>query len=184
MLADLLNTLVQIAAYIWPFRIINQWERGLYTIFGRIYFRELGPGLYPVIPWFCDVKEIPVSWDYVESGRLDLIIKDGRTLSCEIIAKMRVVQLQVAWVAFHDYEIDRRKMLRAVVSTALREADAERFEPARRGRLLGSSLLKAVQDGAAPIGCEVETVDVTTFILGARTYRLITESASTGAETG
>lgn len=175
MLNDLVQALVQIVQFLWPFRIINQWERGLYTVFGRIVW-ELGPGLYPVIPWFCDVCEIPTSWDFVESGRLDLTLKDDRTLSCEAIAKMRVVDMKKAWVAFHDYEVDRRKMLKAVVSELLQEADAERFEPSRRGRLLGTSMLKAVQEGASAIGCEVESVRVTTFVLGARTYRLLTES--------
>lgn len=177
MFADLVSAIVQVVQFIWPLRIVNQWERGLYTIFGRIKW-EVGPGIYPVVPWFCEVHEIPTSWDYVESGRLDLTLKDGRLLSCEAIAKMRVVELQKAWVAFHDYEVDRRKMLKAVVSELLQEADPERFEPGRRGRLLGSSLLKAVQDGAAPIGVECESVRVTTFVLGARTYRLLTEHAA------
>lgn len=178
MFADLVSAVVQIIGFLWPFRIVEQWERGLYTFCGRIAGKELAPGLYPVVPWFCDVKEIPMSWDYVESGRLDLTLRDGRTLSGEAVAQMRVVDLRKAWVAFHDYEVDRRKMLRAVVSELLQEADPERFEPSRRGRLLGSSLLKAVQEGAAPIGCEVYAVQMTTFILGARSYRLLTDVAA------
>lgn len=173
MFAELVNLLISVCQFIWPFRMVEQWERGVKTSFGRITDTQVSPGVYFVIPWFMDVKEIPGSWDYVESGRMDLTLKDGRTLSCEATAKMRVVDFGKAWADFHDYETDRHRMLRAVVSELLQEADPERFEPARRGRLLGGSLLKAVQDGAAPIGCEVESVQMTTFVVGHRTFRLL-----------
>lgn len=176
MLGDFLRSLVDFASYLWPFAIVHQWERGIYFIFGRPKFGLLQPGLYPKIPWFTDVHPIGVTWSYVKTGRLDLVLKDDRILSCDVTAKMRVIDPLRAYLEYHDFEHDAVLMLEAVASETLTEADAERFTAARRGRLLGGSMLKAVQDGASSIGYEVESVQFTTFILNAKTVRLLTEN--------
>lgn len=178
MLTELLNTLAQFAEFLWPFRVVHQWKLGIFIFCGRATRIGLKPGIYPVVPWFMDVDQVTVAWDYVESGRLDISLKDGRSLSCEVIAKMRVADVGKAWIDFHDYQKDRRLMLRAAVAETLTEADPERFEPERRGRLLGGSLLKAVQSGGAPIGLEIESVQVTTFILQPKVVRLLTDQAA------
>jgi len=187
MLNDLWQLVVQFAEFLWPFRIISQWERALYLVNGRVVIpwrwvafrwqaldsQELPPGLYLVFPFFATIHQVAIAWDYVDSGRLDLTLKTGEALSCEAVAKMRVVDLYKAYVGFHDYEIDRRAMLKAAISETLVEADAERFESGKRGRLLGSSLLKAVRDGASDLGHEVESVQVTTFVLKPKVFRLL-----------
>lgn len=186
MLNDLWQLVVQFAEFLWPFRVVSQWERGLYLVNGRVVTpwcvvgfwkrqvgQELLPGLYLVFPYFATVHQVAISWDYVDSGRLDLTLKTAQALSCEAVAKMRVVDLYRAYINFHDYELDRKAMLRAAISETLVEADAERFESGRRGRLLGGSLLATVRAGAAEIGHEVESVQVTTFVLNPKVFRLL-----------
>ena len=192
MLADFLKTLIQFIEFLWPLKVVRQWESGLYMWCGKIItpwrilaFRlrplpgvDLGPGIYLTLPFFGDVHAVSLAWDFVESGRFDVTLKDNRQLSCEVVAQMRVVDPRAAWLGFDDYSIDRRKMLRAVASEMLQEAEPERFAPERRGRLLGASLLGAIRSGAEPLGHEVASVRVPTFILGSRTLRLLTEQAS------
>lgn len=187
MLSDFLHTILGFIEYLWPLKVVHAWERGLYLVNGRVVqpwgwvaFRwralegvELGPGVYLALPFFTSVHQVAVSWDYVDSGRLDLTLKSGDVLSCEATAKMRVVDLQAAYIGFHDYEHDRTSALRAAISETLVEAGADRFEPGKRGRLLGGSLLNAVREAAGQLGHEVELVQVTTFVLRARVLRLL-----------
>lgn len=192
MLADFLNTLLQFFEYLWPLKVIRPWERGLYIVCGRVVtpwrwvafsFRplpsaELPPGLYLAFPFFVDVHQVGIAWDFVKSGRLDLTIKDGSTLSCAAVAKMKVVDCALAYLSYHDYDIDRVAMLQATVSEILVEAEPEKFSPEKRGKLLGKSLLKEVREAAAKMGMEVESVQVTTFILHSRTLRLLSDVGS------
>lgn len=191
MLSDFLHTLIEFLAYLWPASIVGQWERGVYlcggrnvkpwrwVALGRVFEgAALPPGVYLKAPWLCEVHAVKMTWDFVESGRFDVILKDGRIASVEVLAKMRVTDPLTAWLEFGDFEIDRARMLRATAAETLSEADPERFTPEKRGRLLGSSLLKAVREAGASMGHEVEAVQVTTFILQPKVLRLLTESAA------
>lgn len=185
-MANLWQAIVDSFKYLWPFVIVHQWEVGLYTVFGRfvtpwrlVGFRRralpkiLGPGLYLRIPFFTQLREIGLTWDFMESGRLDITLRDGRELTCEVVAKLRVNDPVMAYFEFGDYPEDMRRALRAAVSEVLSEADSERFSQDRRVRLLGQSLLAGVRTAAARIGFEVEAVQVTTFILQPKIHRLL-----------
>ena len=172
MLNDLWQVIVQFAEFLWPFHTVNQWERALYLFNGRVITpwrwvafsrtaltsRELPPGLYLVFPYFAKVHSVTVAWNYVDSKRLDLTLKDGKTLSCEAIAKVRVVDLYAAYIGYYDYDVDIVDALRAAISETLVKADPERFEPEKRGRMLGGSLLNAVREAATAMGHECESV--------------------------
>lgn len=187
-MGDFLRTALEALAYFWPLRIVHAWEAGLYIVNGtpvrpwRIVRWSRGPspdgvilrpGLYFTIPWFVDVHTVGLAWDAVESGRIDLVLKDDRVLSCAVVAQMRVSDPQAAYIGFQDYGVDRIALLRAAVADTLAAADAERFTSDRRGRLLGQSLLAAVQDMARAMGHEVRSVQVTTFVLQPRVFRLL-----------
>lgn len=187
MLNDLWQLVVQFASFLWPFHTVNEWERALYLFNGRVVTpwrwvgfslkpqvgRELKPGLYLVFPYFAKVHSVAVSWNYVDTKRLDLTLKDGRTLTCEAVAKVRVVDLYAAYVGYYDYDIDIVAAFRAAVSETLVSAEADRFEPDKRGRLLGTSLLRAIREVGTGMGHEVESVQVTTFVLQPKVIRLL-----------
>jgi regulator of protease activity HflC (stomatin/prohibitin superfamily) len=187
--ADFVNAIVSVIGYLWPFKLVGPWERGLYLVFGRIVTpwrwvgfslrplndHELPSGMYLCLPFFTEVHQVAISYDYVKSGRLDLTLKDGRILTCAAVAKARIVDLKQAYIAYHDYEVDRVSAFQAAISETLVEADPDRFEAGKRGRLLGSSLLKAVREAFEGIGHEVESVQVTTFVLQPKVFRLLQE---------
>jgi regulator of protease activity HflC (stomatin/prohibitin superfamily) len=190
MLNELWQLVVNSIEFLWPFKIVNQWERALYLVNGHVVVpwrwvacdrdlrtpmtsKELPPGLYLRLPFFTDVHSAAISWNYVESHRLDLTLKDGRTASFEAVAKMRLVDIYGAYVGYYDFDVDIVAAFRAAISETLVTADPERFEPERRGRLLGTSLLQATRAAVAPIGHEVESVQVTTFVLQPKVFRLL-----------
>ena len=188
LLSDVLSLVLQFITFLWPCKIVAPWEKAIYTVGGRIVRpwriarvmadepdgTELGPGLYLTIPWLCEVHEMATSWDYITTERLDITLKDGRKLTCRAIAKVRLTNAHRAYVAFHDYGKDLPSMLETVVSDLLQEADPERFEPAKRGRLLGSTLLNATQKAGGEMGHEVESVHLPVFVLEPRIYRILT----------
>lgn len=181
--------------YLWPFVIVHQWELGIYTVFGRYVqpWRIMGfrlrhalpkvlkPGLYIRIPFFTQLKEVTIAWDFVESGRLDVTLRDDRALTFEFTALARIVDPELAYFGFHDFEADLKKALRAAVADFLMSEDTERFLPERRGRLLGKSLLLAAQKAAAKVGHEVEEVSVVTFVLQPRIFRLLQDAPTAAA---
>lgn len=189
-MGDFLQTLFNALAYFWPFRIVNQWEKGLYIVNGtvvrpwRIMRWSRGPvntdgsdlcdpGLYLTIPWFVVMHEVNMCWDVVNSERLDVVLKDNRTLTVSVVAMMRVTDPVAAYLGFQDYSADRVGLLRATVADELSSAESERFAPDRRGMLLGRTLLAAVQKMGKRIGHEVEDVQVTSFILQPKALRLL-----------
>jgi regulator of protease activity HflC (stomatin/prohibitin superfamily) len=89
-MTDFLRLLLDAIAYIWPLRVVKQWERGGYYALGK-WQREVGPGIYPVIPWFCEVLEISVAEAIVGTGRQDITLSDGSMLSFCATATVGVV---------------------------------------------------------------------------------------------
>jgi hypothetical protein len=76
LISELLGILVQIWNVIWPFQIVAQWEQGNYYVFGR-YWKTVGPGLYPVVPWFFKIIDVSVARGIVGTGRQDITTADG-----------------------------------------------------------------------------------------------------------
>jgi regulator of protease activity HflC (stomatin/prohibitin superfamily) len=186
---DFLKTLFDTVVYFWPFCLVHQWEAGIYLVNGvpvrpwkyvRLSKGSSGdglvckPGLYLKLPWFTDMHCVGLAWDAVESGRIDLVARDNKTISCAVVAQMRVNDPVLAYTEYGNYDVDRVALLRAAVADTLATAESERFDPDRRGRLLGQSLLAAVQALGKRIGHEVDSVQVTTFVLQPKVLRLLT----------
>lgn len=157
MLGDLWRAIVEFIGYLWPLHIVWRWERGIYLVLGepvvawravgirvgadRLELKQHSPkvlpaGVYLKIPFFTDVHPVSVAWDFAETDQIDVTLQDGRSLSCVGVAQVRVTDPLVAYLEFHDYEVDRKRMLTAAISELLQEAEPERFNPERRGIFL------------------------------------------------
>jgi regulator of protease activity HflC (stomatin/prohibitin superfamily) len=175
MFSDLLNTLLQFAEFLWPLHKVQQWEKGMYTVCGR-FWKEVGPGVYPKLPWFCEIHSTTLAWRPVGTGRCDITTKDGHLLTFSAIAMFRVVDLWKAMVVVHDDEHAFLNMVTSVLSEKLAEVEVERFAPDKRGRL-NSSLQGWVKQEAEEFGLEVRWVRFTAFIVNPKAFRLLSESA-------
>lgn len=56
-MTDLLRLVTELAAHLFPFRLVHQHESGLYFLAGRC-LAVVPPGLYFVVPWFTDVTGV------------------------------------------------------------------------------------------------------------------------------
>lgn len=174
-MGDLVRLVIEIVQLIWPFRVVRQWERGGYLMCGLWRF-EVGPGLYPVIPWFFDVHEVSIATAYCGTARQDITLADGTALSFAAIAKVRVVRVRDAVVNVDEFRTSTQEVLAGVLADRLANVDADRFEPEKRKRLC-SDLKRWVQEETDKFGVEVEDVWFTSFVLRPRLYRFLIDQA-------
>lgn len=170
-MSDFLRLLLDSIQYLWPFRMVRQWERGGYYVCGR-WWRDIGPGVYPVVPWFTEVTETSVVEAIVGTGRQDITLSDGSMLSFTATATVQVIDVRLALNAVDSYTETMQELLGSVLAEKLAEVDAVRLTPEKRGRLF-ADLRRWVAEEALPYGIEVRKVRFTSFITNAKAHRLI-----------
>jgi hypothetical protein len=172
-MGDLLGRLFEALAYIWPFRIVWQYELGGRYLFGR-FRKVVGPGIYCVVPYFMEVKSFSCAPEIISTRRLDITLQDGRHLTYQASAQVQMVDFNKAINGVDSYTETTREVLEAVVSDKMADIEPSRLEPAGRRRLL-SDLTRWVNEGTSVFGIESRRVRFTTFVLNARPFRLLQE---------
>jgi regulator of protease activity HflC (stomatin/prohibitin superfamily) len=175
-MTDFLRLLLDAIAYIWPFRIVYQYQRGCYFVLGK-FWREVGPGVYPVVPWFTEVQEADIAEAIIGTGRLDITLSDGSMLSFAARATVQVVDARAALVDVDQYRETAQEALEAVLADRLADLDAARLENGSRRRLL-NTLRAAVAEELKPYGVEVKKIRFTSFVLNAKAYRFIVDQTA------
>lgn len=175
-MGELVRLVIEIVQLIWPFRIVHQWERAGYYVFGR-WWKEVGPGCWPVVPWFFEVREISTAQAIVGTGRLDITLADERMLSFAASANVRVVDTNLAINSVDEYRQTAQELLCAVLADELAKVETERFAPNRRSRLL-SSLETALNAEAKEFGIEFSKVRFKSFVVVSRVLRLLIDQTT------
>lgn len=170
-MGDFLRVILDSIAYLWPFRIVQQWECGGYYVFGR-YWKQVGPGCYPVFPFFTEVREACIVDDQIRTARQDLTLKDGSMVSVEAVASFKITDYNLAENTVHDCDHRTYLTIESVIADKLRSVEASRLEPAGLSRLL-SDLTRWVNEETSVFGVEVSYIRFSTFVTKARTYRLL-----------
>lgn len=176
-MGDLARIIIDVISFVWPFRLVYQWHRGGYYICGR-FWRPVGPGLYPVVPWFIDVKVITAVTEVVGIERQDVTLQDKTIVSFSAAAKYRVIDYNLAMNTVMDHEHVCTELLAAVMADRMASVAAERVQPEKRGRLL-ADLTRWYQEEVEQFGIKVDAVYFTNFVLNPRIFRLIQDSHST-----
>lgn len=170
-MAELLRVLVDVIGYLWPFRIVWEWEAGAYYICG-IYFRPVRRGCWPVIPFFCDVRTVNRVPDIYSTGLQDITAKDGEILTFAASLTLVVTDAAAALNRVVRHEETATECAGAVLADTLADLGSERLDPERRRGLI-RTCLAAINREVAEYGVEVTALRFTTFVRGARTYRLL-----------
>lgn len=173
-MGEFLRVFLDSITYLWPLSRVEPWERGLYIICGRWTF-EVGPGIYPVLPWFMRVATCTNVLALVKTERQDITLTDGTALTFAATANVRVSSVSDAYLGVDSYHQTTQETIAAVLAQKLAEVAAERVTADKRGRLL-SDLLRWVNAETQVYGVQVEALRFTTFVVGARTFRLLQES--------
>lgn len=170
-MSEFLRVLLEFIEFLWPLRRVEQWEMGGYYVFGR-WWKQVGPGVWPIIPWFFDVKMVSVAEAIVGTGRQDITLSDKSMLSFAATATVQVKDIYSALNLVDAYTETMQELLASVLAEKLAEVDAVRLEPEKRGRLF-ADLQRWVAKEAEQYGIEVKKVRFTSFIINARAHRLI-----------
>lgn len=170
-MGDFLTTLGQWVKDLWPFRTVAPWERAGLIVFGK-WRRELGPGTYPVVPWFMDVHNVSIAKAIIGTGRQDITLMNGEQLSFSATATARVIDVKRAVTTVDDYEETSIELLGSVLADKLSDVESERIEPASRRRLL-SDLTRWANAEANEYGLELSKVRFTNFTRKAPVVRLL-----------
>lgn len=170
-MSDFLKIILDSINFLWPFRRVEQWEVGGYYVFGR-WYREVGPGVWPIVPWFCDVITCSTAEAIVGTGRQDITLQDKSMLSFAATAVVRVVDAYKALNLVDQYHQTMQELLSSALADKLATVDPARFEPEKRGRL-AADLQRWVAEEAIQYGIEVKKVRFTSFLTNVKSHRLI-----------
>lgn len=177
-MGDFLRVILDSIQFLWPLDRVRQWERGGYYFCGR-WWKEVGPGVYPVIPWFSSVLSISVVPAIVETPRQDITLQDGKTLYFSASATVRVIDLNLAVNSIDNFTQTTQELIAAVLADRLARVRPDRLGPERRSALM-RTLREAVTEEARLFGIEVSKLRFTNFVLNAKTIRLLQNTTPTG----
>ncbi len=175
-MGELMRLIVDSIAYLWPFRIVRAWERAGYLVCGR-WWKEVGPGLYLVVPFFMDVHSVSVAEAICGTQRQDITLSDGSTLSFQATCTAKIVDVRKAVCSVDDFASTTQELLASVLADKLAEVDADRLSPQKRTRLF-SDLKRWVAEEAAGYGVEVSKVRFVSFVTNIKTHRLLIDQSS------
>jgi regulator of protease activity HflC (stomatin/prohibitin superfamily) len=146
-----------------PFRMVNQWEAGLYFVLGR-HWRTLGPGLKIFLPYICDVVTLSLA-SRVERTPIQFVnLRDGRTLSYRASFLMRVIDPAKAYLTLEDWRETIVEIASGVLNETIAEVEPARFDPARGKRdRLREELAEAINEQTKNHGVEVVAMTFSEF---------------------
>ena len=173
-MGEFLRLIFESLHYLWPLRIVHQYERGGYYIFGK-WWREIGPGLKVVVPFFTDIMCVITVPALVSTGREDITLTDGKTLSFSAMATLKVVDVRVALNEIDNYHESTRELIGSFLAEKLSEVDTARLAPDKRGVYI-NLLQRQLAKEAADFGIEVTKLRFTSFVLGVKTIRLLADT--------
>lgn len=197
---ELLQLIISIIEFIWPFRRVDAWERGVYLVNGKHWHGlrlrwlpkrlygwptdvdgTVGPGVWPVIPWFIEVHSDTVKPGIISTVLQSITLRDNRTLHFSATAGYYIDNYAKALIDVEDFKSTMLEAL-AGIGELLADTDPQRFDPARGKRdRLRSDIAKQLDEQSSQYGVRIQWVKFPNFIVEAKTYRLLTEKATINA---
>lgn len=174
-MGDLVRLILETIQFVWPLRRVQQWERALYIICGR-WIWEVGPGVYPILWFFCEVHPVSIAEAIAGTERCDVTLSNGSTLSFQATCTAKVVDVRKAVCNVDNFAQTTQELLASVLADKLADVDVDRLSPNKRGRLF-SDLKRWVAEEAATYGVEVSRVRFISFVMTTRTYRLLVDQS-------
>jgi hypothetical protein len=111
----------------------------------------------------------------VSTGREDITLSDGKTLSFSAMATLRVVDVKQALNEIDNYHDAVRELIGSFLAEKLAEVDTARLSPEKRGAYV-SLLQRQLAREAADFGIEITKLRFTSFVLSVRTIRLLMDT--------
>jgi hypothetical protein len=109
--------IVNLLRELWPFNKVEPWEKGVYVIWGKPLW-VVGPGIWPVIPWFSDVWVAPTVPYVMTTPALTNLTEEGEVTGVGII-QLRIVDIWKAILSIEDYSSNIGELVTGVVGKSL-----------------------------------------------------------------
>lgn len=144
-MGDLLRFLLDSIQYLWPFRIVEQFERGVYHVCGRrvavparLGGPDCRPGIpWPIIPFFTDVKIIAIKRTTLVIPKQTIDCLDGQTLTFSASAQVEIEDANLAYNEVDQWAETSTEDVASVLSDKLMRMDAAKFAPEERSKMIG-----------------------------------------------
>lgn len=167
-MGEMVKLLFDTLGHLWPLRIVNDWERGLYYVCGRCV-GEVGRGCYPVLPWFCDVHAVSVVPDVVLTPLKSVTTRGGVQLTYSCGITFRVTHPRAAYTKLHDYKESIVEIANGVLSDGMRALT----DTTATSEGMLEPLRVSINHALEVYGVEVVALRLDNFVVGAGTVRLL-----------
>lgn len=187
MLINWLQTLVTVFEYLWPFRRVEQWERGVLYVWARHWKRwparksdhTIGPGIWFVIPYFTNIQTASAVRGVTGTPLQQVTGMDGQQITFSVAMTWHIYNVASAWNNTDRVLETGQELLAGVCAEKLAAVEPERLEALHRPRLI-ADMTGWLNQELKFIGCEVNALRFTNFVVGQqsiRTLRLMTDTA-------
>lgn len=167
------DRLIDSIKYLWPFRIVMQWERCNYYVCGK-FWKTMGPGLKLVFPFFTELRYESVVPTIFQTPLQTITLRDGGTLTFSATMTVAVVDLDKAFNSVERWAETSSELASGLLAEKLADTDSNLFEPEKRGRLIGACK-QSLGSGLAEYGVKLQALRFNNFVKNMRVYRLFNE---------
>lgn len=185
-MGDFLRIILDSFKYLWPFRIVEQFEVGVYYVLGRrikvpAWYGgpDCRPGrLWVVVPFFTDLKTIAVKRTTLVTPKQTITCLDGRSLTFSASAQVEVGDANLAYNEVDQWAETTAEDIAAILSERLATAPPAELEPESRARMIGNCR-RAITAQVSTYGVTLVSLRFNNFIRGARVVQLFHEQSWT-----
>lgn len=162
-------------SYLWPIRIVMEWERANYYICGH-FWKTMGPGPKLVLPFFTEIRcETSVPMVFVTPMQ-SIMLKDGGGLTFSATITLTVEDLDKAFNEVETWNATSVELASGILAEKLADTDSGMFDPEKRGRLIGGCKV-TLGNALAEYGVKVHALRFNNFVKNMRVYRLFNEQS-------
>lgn len=179
-MGEFLRILLDSITYLWPLRIVKEYERGVFYCFGRVlrtkfFLFSSAPGVKLVLPFFCELKSYSVVEQVFTLPRQPIRLRDGKTITLRGVVVCEIDDIYAAELNVSNYTESTHEIAMCTIADYISEFTAEDIESKSRRRIL-STLKDRIQKDVAHYGFKVSRVSFSQFLLPQRVYHLINDS--------
>lgn len=171
MLTDIGRFIVEVLEFVWPFRKVMAWERGVLYVNGK-YRRTLEPGVYLILWWFMEIRTVDVVRDNWTTALQTITVRDGGTLTFAATASLEVFDVADAMNNVVNHSESAMEDVSAILADKLADLDVARLDPDRRRALL-KTCIATLNETLGTYGTKVTALRFNHFIRDIRAYRLL-----------
>lgn len=173
MITEFGRFLVEVLQYVWPFRVVYEWERANYYVCGKMW-KTTGPGLKLVVPFFTDLRSEGVVPTVFTTPLQSIQLKDGSTLTFSAAITLEIVDLDKAYNKVQSWDQTTVELTSGILAEKLADTDVEKLEQAYRGRLIGGCT-QTLNNALGDLGVKVTALRFNNFVRNMRVYRLLND---------